>query len=446
MPALTLRRLSLLTLWTGAVILGFAAPAWAVIPGITGPMQTLCQALPQLLPFVFAGIAGALSSQRWRGRLSAAAKRLGTPAGAGRVLLILAVAGSGLLLLRPGDRSETAAASVTAGSAAGSEWTMFRATLSRSGAARDASGPARGEMGWSFTDPGARVADYSSSPAAAGGRIYIGCGQSSLVGDSGMVYCLDAATGRRIWQFQARKPVFSSPAVAGGRVFVGEGLHQDRRCNLYCLDAATGKKLWATETKSHTESSPAVDSGRVYAGAGDDGLYCLDAGSGSVIWHYPDAHVDGSPAVAEGVVYAGSGYGSAAAIALDAASGRLLWSTPCDVPVWGPPAVSGGRVYYGIGNGDFVKSAPRPRGGSGVWERRRANPPGVTNCRTRWSAPSSCRTDTRLPAAATARSTRSTQPTGRWPGALPAAVPWSPRRLRTDANSMPPAAGATWSA
>jgi outer membrane protein assembly factor BamB len=177
-----------------------------------------------------------------------------------------------------------------------------------------------------------------------------------------MVYCVDATTGKRIWQFQTEKQVFSSPAVVKGRVYVGEGLHTDVGCKVYCLDAATGRKLWAAPTRSHTESAPAVAGNRVFIGAGDDGVYSLDATSGKVVWHQRHGHIDTAPAVANGKVYVGTGYGTLRAMALEAATGRVLWETPCNLPVWGAPAVADGRVYFGIGNGDFVKSAPVPAG------------------------------------------------------------------------------------
>src|SRR6185437_3397068 len=97
-------------------------------------------------------------------------------------------------------------------------------------------------------------------------------------------------------------------------------------CNVYCLDAATGKRIWAAPTKSHTESSPAVVGGKVYVGAGDDGVYCLNAATGKPVWHFPGCHVDVSPAVAGGKAFVGSGYGRTAALALDANTGKPLWT------------------------------------------------------------------------------------------------------------------------
>jgi eukaryotic-like serine/threonine-protein kinase len=369
-------------LWAGAAVLAFASPAWAVVPGLTGPLQALAQVLPQILPFFAAGLAGLLSNRLWRERLGRAGRALGTPKGMLAACAVLGVGTGAAFMLRDADRSQLAAAVPAAvpanASAKSAAWTMFRANLERTGSAGAAGAPVAGAIAWSFRDPQARVADLSSSPAVVGGRVYVGSAQASVFDSSGMVYCLDAATGKRIWQFQTEKQVFSSPAVVGGKVYVGEGLHVDTGCKLYCLDAATGKKLWAAPTKSHTESSPAVVGNRIYAGAGEDGVYCLDAATGKPIWHRGGMHIDASPAVANGRLYLGTGYGQLRALALDAATGKTAWETASDLPVWGPPAVAGGKVYFGTGNGDFVKSADAPKGavlcldaatGKQVWRR-----------------------------------------------------------------------------
>src|SRR5207248_293999 len=101
----------------------------------------------------------------------------------------------------------------SAAGAAGGSWPMFHADLARSGAAPAAAGPLDASVAWSFRDPGAPATDFSSSPAVVGNRIYVGGGSASAFSSGGMVYCLDAETGQRLWQFETAHPVFSSPAV-----------------------------------------------------------------------------------------------------------------------------------------------------------------------------------------------------------------------------------------
>jgi outer membrane protein assembly factor BamB len=63
------------------------------------------------------------------------------------------------------------------------------------------------------------------------------------VGSYGKFYCLNAADGKKVWEFKTGSWVTSSPAVAGGYVYVGSWDNK-----LYCLNAANGKKAWEFET------------------------------------------------------------------------------------------------------------------------------------------------------------------------------------------------------
>src|SRR5262249_29874431 len=143
-------------------------------------------------------------------------------------------------------------------------------------------------------------------------------------------------------------------------LFVGEGFHEDSDCKLYCLDATTGEKKWDFQSRSHTESRPIVADGRVYFGVGDDGLICLEAATGQELWRLKGLHVDASPVVVDGRVYCGSGVGllykETLLFCLDAATGKEKWRVPTDLPAWGGCVVDAGRVYAGIGNGNFLNS------------------------------------------------------------------------------------------
>jgi hypothetical protein len=89
------------------------------------------------------------------------------------------------------------------------------------------------------------------------------------------VYCLNAATGAKEWEFTTGGWVYSSPAVSEGYVYVGSGDHK-----VYCLNAATGAKEWEFTTGSDVRSSPAVSGGYVYVGSSDNKVYCLNAADG----------------------------------------------------------------------------------------------------------------------------------------------------------------------
>jgi outer membrane protein assembly factor BamB len=199
------------------------------------------------------------------------------------------------------------------------------------------------------------VTEAVSGVTLTADRGYFGGVKDAFAG-TGAVVCFDRATGKQRWVYSDPhlKTVFCTPVVADGRVFCGEGTHSDTDCRLLCLDADTGRRLWEVRTASHTEGTPAVADGRVYFSAGDDGLYCVTTG-GEAVWHHPGReqglHVDSPVAVVGGKVYAGSGYGTIAAFALDAATGRPEWTRELPLRSFGPPLVVGDRVYYGLGTG-----------------------------------------------------------------------------------------------
>ena len=95
----------------------------------------------------------------------------------------------------------------------------------------------------------------------------------------GTLYALELASGRLVWRYDTeghtlasakfgfdRRTIQSSPAVAGGRVFVGS-----RDGHLYAIDAATGRLAWAADHEmSWVNSSPAVAGDLVFAGSSDN--------------------------------------------------------------------------------------------------------------------------------------------------------------------------------
>lgn len=90
-----------------------------------------------------------------------------------------------------------------------------------------------------------------SQPVLNKGKLYFGT-------DSGLFYCIDAETGKTIWDYKVwfgsdEKMIFSSPIVYDGKVFFGayDG-------NFYCLDANTGKKIWVYSDCDWVGSSPCV--------------------------------------------------------------------------------------------------------------------------------------------------------------------------------------------
>ena len=151
------------------------------------------------------------------------------------------------------------------------------------------------------------------------GKVYFGI---VVFGDIGGILCLpeddpnsDGAIDETevIWTYLCRNYtapegmgpgwVTSTPAIHNDKIFVGSDDGY-----LYCLDAATGAWVWEYNIGSATWSAPAVADGKVFFGAKDHTLYALNEATGGLVWSYftGTSRIDVSPAVADGKVFIGS--------------------------------------------------------------------------------------------------------------------------------------------
>jgi outer membrane protein assembly factor BamB len=201
---------------------------------------------------------------------------------------------------------------------------------------------------------------FSSSPAVAGGILYIGS-IDPVYRDGGALLAVDTATGEEVWRL-ATAPgdgFLSSPAVVDGIVYVGSyyGI-------VIAADAATGSERWRFQAEAAVYSSPAIVDGIVYVGDIAGNLFALDAASGEQRWRFAidnrfDRYVNSSPAVADGAIYAISfprRPGKTAWLhALDAATGQERWRFAAEEGgnLNITPAVSDGLVYV-VTDGGFL--------------------------------------------------------------------------------------------
>ena len=146
-----------------------------------------------------------------------------------------------------------------------------------------------------------------------------------------------------LWRVKAGTRV-SAPIAVGGRLFVS--LVDEH--HVACLDAATGRKLWERPTGGRVDSPPTYHRSAVLFGSADGWVYCLRATDGQLAWRFraaPAARliavngqlesawpVSGSVLVREGKVYVAAGRssqldGGIHMYCLDAVSGKLLHQT-----------------------------------------------------------------------------------------------------------------------
>jgi outer membrane protein assembly factor BamB len=193
-----------------------------------------------------------------------------------------------------------------------------------------------------------------ASPVVVGGDVYVFVREK----DDELVVCLDLRSGKERWRSEPYPAPYkpgpgegtaedrprSTPAVAGGRVFTlgMSGI-------LSCLDARTGKRLWRKDTKGgyYGGSSPLVTDGLCIAHLGDGaksgGLTAFDVQTGEMKWCFSEGYtaMSGSPILAD---LAGERqlvtYSAWNAAGVSLATGKKLWGVgpggagmPCTTPV-----------------------------------------------------------------------------------------------------------------
>ena len=136
----------------------------------------------------------------------------------------------------------------------------------------------------------------------------------------------------RIWSASIGQPsgkrhrITADPVVAGGRVFTLDSLAR------VTATALSGGTAWSANLVPATERGDsasggglAYDGGRVFATTGYGELVALDAASGGVIWgQRVDSPIGGAPTVAGGTVYATARNGTGWAVR--ASDGKDLWT------------------------------------------------------------------------------------------------------------------------
>ena len=154
--------------------------------------------------------------------------------------------------------------------------------------------------------------EINATPVFYKNRVYVAIGQDPEHGEGvGRLVCVDATktgditkTGL-IWDFKEIHRSISTVSIdpANGLLFIA-----DFSGFLYCLDAETGKKQWEYDMKAHMWGSTLVADGKVYLGD-EDGDVCVFASDKKMRLLSEvnmGAPVYSTPIVANGVMYVGT--------------------------------------------------------------------------------------------------------------------------------------------
>lgn len=247
------------------------------------------------------------------------------------------------------------------------------------------------KLKWAFGYAG--VSSARGQPAVVGGRLFVGS-------ENGAVSALDAKTGCTHWVFQAQHGVRTAISVGPYKTGTASGMaiyFADAGAVAYGVDSVTGKELWRFKVDDHpyatATGSPTFHDGRLYvttSGVGEEGqggrvgyecctfrgsVTAIDVNTGKPLWKSytiteapkPRAKnaqglqtwgpagggIWSAPTIdaARRAIYVTTGNGYAdpqqpttdALLALDMASGKILWSfQPLKNDVWAG-GCTGGR-------------------------------------------------------------------------------------------------------
>lgn len=233
----------------------------------------------------------------------------------------------------------------------------------------------------------ALVTALIAMPSRADWPRFRGPNGSGIAADTDPVPARFGETENLRWKVELPGAGVSCPIVVGGRVFVttysgygaGGGTQVDLVRHLVCLDAASGKVLWQREVEAvlpedpwsgmgvpahgYASHTPTSDGKRVYAFFGKSGVKAFDL-DGTELWERSvgtdsDPRRWGSsssPIVVDDVVIVVAGPERRAVVGLDAETGEERWTAESDslASVWGTPVTAPGQG----GGTDVVLATP----------------------------------------------------------------------------------------
>ncbi len=202
--------------------------------------------------------------------------------------------------------------------------------------------------------------------------------------ETGLLVAWPAGGPPLAWKARGLGQGYSSFAVVGGRLYT-QG-QQGGQQFVLAMDVNTGKQLWKTpsgrafgnERGDGPRGTPTIDGNRLYTLAADGTLVCLDTETGKRIWGVnivqsfgggvPRWGYSESPLVEGDRVIVAPGGRGAAVVALNKATGNLIWRSQDDAAAYSSavPFDAGGARGLAILTADAAIGL-NPKDGSLLW-------------------------------------------------------------------------------
>ncbi len=195
---------------------------------------------------------------------------------------------------------------------------------------------ASGKEVWKVTEKGF----FEGNAAFAEDLVIAGCGD-------GFVYAWTAAEGKEAWKFESGGEIHAGAnlwTAPDGKLRILIGSYDNK---LYCLDALTGAKIWEYETANYVNGAAAIFDGKTAFGGCDGTLYILDMLTGAEEKKVDVGNYIGNNIAADkGVAYLTHYGNKVEAFALG--DGARLWQFgERDFPFYAAPAVNSQWVIAG---------------------------------------------------------------------------------------------------
>ncbi|MEW4489386.1 PQQ-binding-like beta-propeller repeat protein [Thalassoglobus sp. JC818] len=217
-------------------------------------------------------------------------------------------------------------------------------------------------------------------------------GGAQVVGDNvifgshdGLLYCLNADTGEKVWTAEAQGPVNATPTIHDGKTFttgcdqpvlrvfdIEQGMSVSEvpldalliasaaakddilyfgtdGGSVHALPIVDGVEGWTFSIPGREQqmhSSPAITDELVLIGSRDKHVHCIDRKTGELKWSFATrGRVDSSPVIAGNNIYFGSADRNVYGVSLS--DGKEVWKYPAKQSISGSPAISAGYLVIG---------------------------------------------------------------------------------------------------
>ncbi len=235
-------------------------------------------------------------------------------------------------------------------------WPGARGGAGRTGNVDGSLLPQRGAYAWRFADPLEPAKEAGKPPsidapvACVDRAVYVGYNQEPAAAFGLARFNVGESLAEQptpAWYVESTNPVHLSPAATRGRVFFVDGRPGDADRALRCVDAETGRVLWKRPVETGAAGEFTITRERVFVADRTRGLTCLDADSSEeaeVIWSADAGSCVGAPTLLGDLLFVAA-KSPPSLLAMDAATGKVLWNTRLgSAPRSGP--VPAGRAVW----------------------------------------------------------------------------------------------------